>query len=96
MTPIPPSSVLFMLQSGYSAELIMPIILDSINGLNSESNRLRRPADPKFTPLVELMREGQLSVPSRSASSVPRMALRAPCSFSDQARIRSSPQRAGN
>ena len=61
MTPIPPSSVLFMLQSGYSAERIMPIMLDSINGLNNESNRLRRPADPKFTRLVELMREGQLA-----------------------------------
>ena len=61
MTPVPPSSVLFMLQSGYSAERIMPIMLDSINGLNSESNRLRRPADPKFARLVELMREGQLA-----------------------------------
>jgi hypothetical protein len=61
MTPIPPSSVLFMLQSGYSADRIMPIMLDSINGLNNESNRLRRPADPKFTRLVELIREGQLA-----------------------------------
>ena len=61
MTPIPPSSVLFMLQSGYSAERIMPIMLDAINGLNNESNRLGRPADPKFTRLVELMREGQLA-----------------------------------
>jgi hypothetical protein len=61
MTPVPPSSVLFMLQSGYSAERIMPIMLDSINGLSNESNRLRRPADPKFTRLVELMREGQLA-----------------------------------
>jgi hypothetical protein len=61
MTPIPPSSVLFMLQSGYSAERIMPIMLDSINGINNESNRLRRPADPKFTRLIELIREGQLA-----------------------------------
>jgi len=61
MTPIPPSSVLFMLQSGYAADRIMPIMLDSINGLNNESNRLRRPADPKFTRLVELIREGQLA-----------------------------------
>jgi hypothetical protein len=61
MTPVPPSSVLFMLQSGYSAERIMPIMLDSINGINNGSNRLRRPADPKFTRLVELIREGQLA-----------------------------------
>jgi hypothetical protein len=39
----------------------MPIMLDSINGLNNESNRLRRPADQKFTRLVELIREGQLA-----------------------------------
>ena len=32
MTPIPPSSVLFMLQSGYAADRIMPIMLDSIKG----------------------------------------------------------------
>jgi hypothetical protein len=61
MTPVPPSSVLFMLQSGYSAERIMPIMLDSINGLNNESNRLTRLADPNFTRLVELIREGQLA-----------------------------------
>jgi hypothetical protein len=35
-------------------------MLDSINGLNNESNRLRRPADPKFTRLVELVRDAQL------------------------------------
>src|SRR6516225_4470877 len=33
MTPIPPSSVLFMIQSGYSAERVMPITMDSINGI---------------------------------------------------------------
>lgn len=61
MTPVPPSSVLFMLQSGYTAELIMPIMLESINGLNNESNRLKRPADPQFIRLVALMREAQLT-----------------------------------
>ena len=59
MTPVPPSAVLFLLQSGYVADRIMPIMLDSINGLNNQSNRLRRPADPEFTRLVELIREGQ-------------------------------------
>jgi hypothetical protein len=61
MTPVPPSSVLFMLQSGYAADRIMPIMLDSINGINNESNRLRRSADQRFTRLVELIREGQLA-----------------------------------
>jgi len=62
MTPIPPSAVLFLLQSGYSAELVMPMVLDSINGLANESKRgVQRPADPRFTRLTALMREGQLS-----------------------------------
>ena len=42
MTPIPPSSVLFVLQAGYSAERAMPIMLDSVNGLVNGSNRLKR------------------------------------------------------
>jgi hypothetical protein len=61
MTPIPPSSVLFMLQSGYSAERVMPIMLDSVNSLSGGSNRFKRPADPKFTRLVRLVSEGQLA-----------------------------------
>ena len=62
MTPIPPSAVLFLLQSGYSAKLSMPMVLDSINGINNESRRnMGRPADPRFTRLVELLTELQLS-----------------------------------
>lgn len=61
MTPIPPSSVLFVLQSGYSAERVVPIILASVNGLTNGSNRLKRAADPRFTRLVELVSEGQLA-----------------------------------
>ena len=61
LTPVPPSSVLFLLQSGYSAERVMAVMVDSINGLDNRSIRLARPADPEFTRLVELMREGQLA-----------------------------------
>jgi hypothetical protein len=35
--------------------------LDSINGIANASNRLKRPADPKFLRLTALMREGQLT-----------------------------------
>src|SRR6516225_8917573 len=35
MTPVRPSSVMFLLQSGYSAARIMPIMLESINGLTT-------------------------------------------------------------
>ena len=48
MTPIPPSSVLFMLQSGYSAERILPIMLDSINGINNEFEPAPAPSRPKI------------------------------------------------
>ena len=61
MTPIPPSSVMFVLQAGYPADRTMPIMLDSINGLNNGSTRRRQPADPRFTRLVRLVSEGQLA-----------------------------------
>src|SRR5215467_10377313 len=49
MTPIPPSAMLFVLQAGYPADVIMPIALDSINSINNESRRrMRHAADPRF------------------------------------------------
>ena len=79
MTAVPPSTVLFMLPSGYVADRIMPIMVDSINGLNNQSNRLRRPADPKFIRLVELMREGQLARAIQIRIDAQRRTPKAPC-----------------
>jgi hypothetical protein len=59
MTPIPPSAVMFMLQAGYAARRVMPIVLDSVNGMANGSNRRQRAADPRFTRLVELVSEAQ-------------------------------------
>ena len=62
MTPIPPSAVLFLLQSGYAADLVLPITIDSINGVANESKRsMKRAADPRFTRLGALMRDAQLA-----------------------------------
>jgi hypothetical protein len=62
MTPIPPSAVLFMLQSGYSADIVMRIAVNSINGVSNESRRgVNRAADPDFARLVQLLREAQLA-----------------------------------
>ena len=62
MTPIPPSTILFLIQSGYDAELIMPMTLDSINGISNAAKRpMGHPADPRFDRLVRLIREMQLS-----------------------------------
>ena len=36
MTPIPPSSVLFMLQAGWPAELVLPITVEAINGQRAQ------------------------------------------------------------
>jgi len=62
MTPIPPSAILFVLQAGYNADVIMPIALDSINGLYNQSKRgMKHAADPRFDRLVQLVRDLQLA-----------------------------------
>src|SRR5215467_7562477 len=61
MTPIKPSAMLFVLQAGYPADVIMPIALDSINGISNESRRrMRHAADPRFKRLVQLIRDLEL------------------------------------
>jgi hypothetical protein len=61
MRPIPPSAVLFLLQSGYPATTVLPIAVDSINGVANESRRvgMSRPGDPEFTRLAQLLYELQ-------------------------------------
>jgi hypothetical protein len=62
MTPIPPSTILFLLQAGYDADIVMPLVLDSINGLSNAARRgMGRPADPDFLRLVHLIRDLQLA-----------------------------------
>ena len=62
MTPIPPSSVLFVLQAGYSAERG-----DADHaGFDQRSQSTGRtgssgPADPRFSRLVKLVRDSQLA-----------------------------------
>ena len=62
MTPIPPSAVMFLIQAGYAADVVMQLTLDSINGINNKSDRrtnMGRAADPKFLRLGQLIREMQ-------------------------------------
>jgi len=63
MTPIAPSSVLFLLQAGYSADATMLMTVESINGLNNRSVAPARanPGDPEFFQAVEIMRKVQRS-----------------------------------
>jgi hypothetical protein len=63
LTPIPPSAVLFLLQSGYPASVVMSSTVDSINGLANEVRRgaMKRPADPRFVRLNQLLQELQVA-----------------------------------
>ncbi len=63
MTPVPPSAVLFLLQSGYDASIVLQIAVDSINGVRNETRRaaMARPADPEFVRLGQLLRDLQLT-----------------------------------
>jgi hypothetical protein len=63
VTPIAPSSVLFLLQAGYAADFILLMTVDSINGLNNRSAVPARmnSGDPEFFQVVELLRKVQRS-----------------------------------
>ena len=63
MTPIPPGAVLFLMQSGWSAELIFPLTVDSVNGLRSQvlAGSNRRTGDVDYYRVIDLMRQIQLS-----------------------------------
>jgi len=62
MTPIPPSALLNLLQSGYNADLVMSTGIDSINGISNGSQRSKnRAVDPQFLRLTQLLRDLQLA-----------------------------------
>ena len=61
MLPIPVPSILYLIQSGFPADLVLRICADSINGLaNSYGGPGRLQAgDPKFRDLLVALRENQ-------------------------------------
>jgi len=63
MTPIPPAAVLFLIQSGWSVNLIFPLVVDSINGQRSglAAGVSQRPGDDAYYRVIELLSEIQLS-----------------------------------
>ncbi len=61
LKPITPSAVLFVLQAGYDAGVLMPITLNSINGINNQAwlgSKTGAP-DPRFARMVQLIRDLQ-------------------------------------
>lgn len=61
MSPIPPTAILSLIQTGYPMDLVFRILVNEINGLrNRYGGQTRvRPADPDFYSLLEKMREIQ-------------------------------------
>jgi hypothetical protein len=63
MTPIEPRNIFFMLQTGYAADFILALTVDSLNGVRNRSVNAGavREADPEFKRALQLLREVQAS-----------------------------------
>jgi hypothetical protein len=63
ITPIDPKNIFFMLQSGYPADFILGLSVNSLNGLRNSSSVVGapRPPDPEFLRLLQLLREVQMA-----------------------------------
>lgn len=60
MTPFPPGALMFLIEAGWSVNLIMQVGLQSINGLrNHKGGFLGHPVDPEFVELVQVLRRLQ-------------------------------------
>ena len=61
MTPIEPKNIFFMLQSGYAADFVLGLTVESLNGVHNRSTTAGtvREADPGFARALQLMREVQ-------------------------------------
>jgi len=63
MIPLPISSLLFLIQSGYPADLVLRVCVNSINGLDNTYGGAASPrtGNPKFQELIMAIRESQIS-----------------------------------
>ena len=61
MTPIDPKNIFFMLQSGYAADFILGLTVESLNGVRNRSSAggAVRQADPEFLRALQLLRDIQ-------------------------------------
>src|SRR3954471_23457896 len=61
ITPIDPKNIFFMLQSGYAADFVLGLTVESINGVQNRSTAggIAREADPSFIRALLLLRELQ-------------------------------------
>jgi hypothetical protein len=63
MNPIPPPSLLTMIQTGFPIDLVFRLCIHAINGTYNRygGGARARPADPEFYPLLERMRKVQIA-----------------------------------
>jgi hypothetical protein len=63
MMPIPPSSIMNVVQAGFSVELVFRLAVQSVNGVDNRSARDLniQPADPEFHALLQNLRRIQNS-----------------------------------
>jgi hypothetical protein len=63
ITPIDPKNIFFMLQSGYEADFVLSLTVESLNGVRNRSTAAGglREADPEFTRVLQLLREVQMA-----------------------------------
>jgi len=61
ITPIDPKNIFFMLQSGYAADFVLGLTVESLNGLRNRSSAggIIREADPEFVRALGLLRDVQ-------------------------------------
>lgn len=61
-SPINPGSVLFLLQSGYPADVVFELTVDSINGVRNRTvaGGQVKPADSEFARVVKTLRKAQV------------------------------------
>lgn len=58
MTPIPPSSIMSLIQANYPVDLVLRLCVHSVNGIRNRfgGGARARSADPEFYPLIERLR----------------------------------------
>jgi hypothetical protein len=63
MTPLPPDSVFFTIQSGWPADGVLFATVSEMNGLKNQNTSVNgvTPPDPRFMRVLQLMRKIQLS-----------------------------------
>ena len=63
ITPIDPKNIFFMLQTGYPADFVLGLTVESLNGVRNRSmaGGALREADPDFVRALQLMREVQVA-----------------------------------